>query len=483
MLYKKLITTMLFILLGSSVFAQVESQKIYLAPSGHDWVADADGVAQITVKVDALQFYDDDYGTTKTFRQLGVAAANSHTSVTLAPGLDYLGIAAQVITLLAIDLATDVTGVLDAANIDSAMATDAELALKADINNPTFTGTVSFPSVVQGVQGSVSGAGDIAINSGTSGAAIDGSVSVVGEQEGTVVLDVDGVTLTQDKTGTHLSVVLEVSSGGTGAASLAAAGIAETSGGAFVGSTDITYTDASSSGSPVVFLVAPTYNQTGTAGATDLKINRTETAVGSGAQYLVWFGVGGVEKASIDNVGNANFEGTLDVSGDVNWGGSAKLTSTGYVQANRWNATGGGWSLGILNWNNSFSSAIAGALNIGSNTQFTSTSGDQTVVKIMPKINQTSGTGGYTALRVEPVETSTGSGVKYLASFGTAASPDKVTINNAGDLTVSGNTIIATKTPASATATGTAGEVAWDSSYIYICTATNTWTRVAIATW
>jgi len=39
------------------------------------------------------------------------------------------------------------------------------------------------------------------------------------------------------------------------------------------------------------------------------------------------------------------------------------------------------------------------------------------------------------------------------------------------------------KTPDSAGATGNAGEIAWDASYIYICTATNTWKRVAIATW
>lgn len=37
--------------------------------------------------------------------------------------------------------------------------------------------------------------------------------------------------------------------------------------------------------------------------------------------------------------------------------------------------------------------------------------------------------------------------------------------------------------PASASDTGTAGEVRWDASYLYICTATNTWKRVAIATW
>ena len=39
------------------------------------------------------------------------------------------------------------------------------------------------------------------------------------------------------------------------------------------------------------------------------------------------------------------------------------------------------------------------------------------------------------------------------------------------------------QTPASAGATGTQGQIAWDASYIYVCTATNTWKRVAIATW
>lgn len=37
--------------------------------------------------------------------------------------------------------------------------------------------------------------------------------------------------------------------------------------------------------------------------------------------------------------------------------------------------------------------------------------------------------------------------------------------------------------PASATAAGTVGDIRYDSDYIYICTATNTWKRAAIATW
>lgn len=46
------------------------------------------------------------------------------------------------------------------------------------------------------------------------------------------------------------------------------------------------------------------------------------------------------------------------------------------------------------------------------------------------------------------------------------------------------NIIIQTsKTPASASATGTQGMIAWDTDYLYVCVATDTWKRVAIATW
>jgi hypothetical protein len=37
--------------------------------------------------------------------------------------------------------------------------------------------------------------------------------------------------------------------------------------------------------------------------------------------------------------------------------------------------------------------------------------------------------------------------------------------------------------PATATAAGVAGAIAYDSGFLYVCTATNTWMRVAIATW
>jgi hypothetical protein len=61
------------------------------------------------------------------------------------------------------------------------------------------------------------------------------------------------------------------------------------------------------------------------------------------------------------------------------------------------------------------------------------------------------------------------------------------TSSNSGGalLQVNGDRVrIATaKTPASASDTGVAGEICWDASYVYVCTATNTWKRTAISTW
>ena len=65
-------------------------------------------------------------------------------------------------------------------------------------------------------------------------------------------------------------------------------------------------------------------------------------------------------------------------------------------------------------------------------------------------------------------------------SAGTLTSMAAIT---AANVTLGSRPILPTHTPASATAAGTAGEVAWDANYIYICTATNTWKRVAISTW
>ncbi len=52
-------------------------------------------------------------------------------------------------------------------------------------------------------------------------------------------------------------------------------------------------------------------------------------------------------------------------------------------------------------------------------------------------------------------------------------------------LATSGSTLrlMTQRTPASASADGLIGEICVDSSYIYVCVASNTWVRCSISTW
>lgn len=50
-------------------------------------------------------------------------------------------------------------------------------------------------------------------------------------------------------------------------------------------------------------------------------------------------------------------------------------------------------------------------------------------------------------------------------------------------MTVGSITLSSSGAPGSAGAAGTPGQIAWDSGYIYVCVAANTWKRAALATW
>jgi len=45
------------------------------------------------------------------------------------------------------------------------------------------------------------------------------------------------------------------------------------------------------------------------------------------------------------------------------------------------------------------------------------------------------------------------------------------------------NLNINSNAPSSSTDNGTAGDISWDSNYIYVCVATNTWKRSSLSTW
>lgn len=66
------------------------------------------------------------------------------------------------------------------------------------------------------------------------------------------------------------------------------------------------------------------------------------------------------------------------------------------------------------------------------------------------------------------------------ADIGTA--PNEVPLNQYLGTMAYENTAMVS-VPASASAAGDVGQIAQDGSYLYVCTAQDTWKRVAIATW
>ncbi|MFH1952593.1 MAG: hypothetical protein ABIL06_13350 [Pseudomonadota bacterium] len=82
--------------------------------------------------------------------------------------------------------------------------------------------------------------------------------------------------------------------------------------------------------------IIPTYNQTSTASATDLLINRTETAVGTGAQLLIDAQVGSASKFSVSNTGSLNTAPATITAGS---GSGITVNSTGNVNSQVYKVT------------------------------------------------------------------------------------------------------------------------------------------------
>lgn len=78
------------------------------------------------------------------------------------------------------------------------------------------------------------------------------------------------------------------------------------------------------------------------------------------------------------------------------------------------------------------------------------------------------------------VEMAYSAGIGYLVSYNRAGSGTPLPLHMLSSLTVLGGV---TNVPATATAAGTQGQIAWDANYAYFCTAANTWRRVALAAW
>jgi hypothetical protein len=78
------------------------------------------------------------------------------------------------------------------------------------------------------------------------------------------------------------------------------------------------YGSSATSGTNIVLSLTPTYNQaSGNAANTDLLINRTQTAVGSGTQLLIDAQVGGVSQFSVSNTGVIAIRNTVAAAAAV----------------------------------------------------------------------------------------------------------------------------------------------------------------------
>jgi hypothetical protein len=110
--------------------------------------------------------------------------------------------------------------------------------------------------------------------------------------------------------------------------------------------------------------------------------------------------------------------------------------------------------------------------------------------------NTSNSSANFESAKIKAISTNGGANLAHLTFENSGT--EKARIDSSGRLLVGGSPdsggallqvfgdrirVGTAKTPASASDTGTAGEICWDASYIYVCTATNTWKRTAIATW
>ena len=159
------------------------------------------------------------------------------------------------------------------------------------------------------------------------------------------------------------------------------------------------------------------------------------------------------------------------------------LTSTGFahgVTAYSWDTNSyAGLSASHATYGGAVVYGVSNDVNIGAAFKLYAVSKtDRTIAHAIFMAGRANGT---------TLQTTTDSTAK-LFSFRSGVSTEVLGITPSGidivGTTNTGKLIIASPTvPASAADTGITGTVCWDSNYVYVCTATDTWKRAAIATW
>jgi len=182
-----------------------------------------------------------------------------------------------------------------------------------------------------------------------------------------------------------------------------------------------------------------------------------------------------------------NFTQTVDFNGDVNL--SSGVTITGGL-----NVSGGATISGGLN--------VTGTTNTGTliSTGYIGVTGNNKPASYATEGVYFGQTGGASKI---DIVSNNDSSINFMHTG--SATPDAILQYNIGggnlfirvggtpvqNITANANVtfysgvinLASQNTPANASAVGTTGNICHDADYIYVCTATNTWKRVAIATW
>jgi hypothetical protein len=171
----------------------------------------------------------------------------------------------------------------------------------------------------------------------------------------------------------------------------------------------------------------------------------------------------GTSSLSLNTTGNVNTAIGRDALIQNTTGSSNTAIGSGSLQSV---STGGNnTAVGALAGNLSGGTAIREGVFIGSSSRpFGTTSFNEIVI-------------GYNAI---------GAGINT-ATLGNTSITSTILRGNVstnGNVTATAYNLSALNTaPASATATGTTGEIRYTATHIYVCTATNTWVRTALTTW
>lgn len=355
---------------------------------------------------------------------------------------------------------TSWAAVVRAGGFDTFVATPSSANLATLVTGETGTGALVFgtsptfttPTLGAATATSITGATDLTLAGGSTGASL-----VLGQ--GTNA----DATIAYKGTG-KVAFNRWVAASATAPAALAAGSgaIYFQANGSVAGTQDSWVFDTGYTDQSYRFKVAGTDKMVIAANTGNLLIGTTTDATSlAGGLIINGSGTGaassGTNTGALRVTGGVGVSGALNVGGAATFGGAVNITKTGEAEINS-TGTSESYHRAIA----SNATGLSGfLLRTGTTPQNWyllsnySTTGHEFVIR-----DQTAGINALTLTKA------TGA-----ATF-------------AGAVTIAGTVIhTLSATPASASAAGTVGTMSWDANYIYICTATNTWKRVAIATW